>query len=224
MGSVTITKHPTDVTLEAAVIDELTWMPSIDSAHIGVSVEFGIVTLSGEVDSYPEKFLAEKAALRVHGVLGLVGTIEVRNNWDALSDSDIAAEASAALGRAIDVPSGSVQLVVHDHVVTLSGAVNWHFQRQAAERAVRYLKGVTGLRNTITTEPKVSATGLKTKITIALVRNAQLQGKGIAVTADNSDVTLSGKVQTSAERHQADMTAWSAPGVTSVANHLIVAA
>jgi len=217
-------KHPTDAELKVAVVDELKWLPSIDSAHIDVAVEYGLVTLSGEVDSYPDKFLAEKAALRVHGVSGVFGEIRVRENSGNVSDSDVAAEAIAALDRAIDVPSGSVQVVVHDHVVTLSGVVSWHFQRQAAERAVRYLKGVTDLRNTVTLEPEVPATGLKTKITSALVRNAQLEEKGIAVTADDSAVTLTGKVRTCAERHQADMTAWSAPGVTSVTNQLVVAA
>ena len=220
----TTTEHPTGVSLKAAVVDELKWIPSINSAHIGVSVEYGTVTLSGEVDSYPENFVAEKTALRVHGVSGVAGEIRVRSHWGVLSDSDIEAEASAALDRAIDVPSGSVHLVVEDHVVILSGSVDWHFQSQAAERAVRYLKGVTGLRNTVTINPRVEAAGLKTTITAALVRNAQLKGKGIAVTADHSAVTLTGKVKTCAESHQADMTAWSAPGVTSVTNNLIVAA
>ena len=219
----TIKTNPTDATLEAAVIEELKWTPSIDSSHIDVSAEYGIVTLSGEVDSYPEKFLAEKAALRVHGVSGVSGEIRVRNNWSALSDVDIAAEVDAALERAIDVPPGSVQGVVDDHFVTLAGSVNWHFQRQAAERAVRYLKGVTGLRNSITIEPKVSATGLKKTITAALDRNAQLKKRGISVATDEDAVILTGKVRTCAERHQADMTAWSAPGVTSVANQLVVA-
>jgi osmotically-inducible protein OsmY len=218
-----IKTHPTDATLKAAVIEELKWMPSIDSSHIDVSAEYGIVTLSGEVDSYPEKFLAEKAALRVHGVSGVSGEIRVRNNWSALSDVDIAAEVDAALERAIDVPPGSVQGVVDDHFVTLAGSVNWHFQRQAAERAVRYLKGVTGLCNSITIEPKVSATGLKKTITAALDRNAQLKKRGISVATDKDTVILTGKVRTCAERHQADMTAWSAPGVTSVANQLVVA-
>jgi len=219
----TITEHPTDATLKAAVVDELEWTPSIDSAHIGVSVEDGTVTLTGEVDSYPEKYLAEKAALRVRGVTSVAEEVQVRNTWGNLSDTEVAKEATAALDRAIDVPADSVQAVVHDHFVTLSGPVNWHYQREAAERAVRYLKGVSGLRNTITIKPKVSATGLKTTITAALVRSAQLEGKSITVTADNSVVTLTGKVHTWAERHQADTTAWSAPGVTSVKNHLIVA-
>jgi osmotically-inducible protein OsmY len=218
----TITERPTDTALKAAVDEELKWMPSINSAHIDVSVEYGLVTLSGEVDSYPDKFLAERAALRVHGVSGVFGKIEVRDNWSGLSDSEIAVEASAALDRTIDIPAGSVQVAVHDHVVTLAGAVNWQFQRQSAERAVRYLKGVTDLHNTVTIKPEVSAAGLKTKITTALHRNAQLEGKGISVTADNSVVTLTGKVKTCAERHQADMTAWSAPGVTGVTNDLVV--
>ena len=118
-GSMTITERPTVAALEAAVVEELKWIPSINSARIDVSVEYGLVTLSGEVDSYPDKFLAERAALRVHGVSGVFG----RDSWSDLSDSEIAAEASAALDRTIDIPAGSVQVAVHDHVVTLSGAV-----------------------------------------------------------------------------------------------------
>jgi osmotically-inducible protein OsmY len=215
--------HPTDAALKAAVTKELKWTPSIDSTHIDVSAEYGIVTLSGEVDSYPEKFLAEKAALRVHGVSGVSGEIRVRNRWATLTDVEIAAEVDAALDRAIDVPSGSVQGVVDDHFVTLAGSVNWHFQRQAAERAVRYLKGVTGLRNSITIEPKVPATALKKTVSAALDRNALLKKRGISVATDKDTVILTGKVRTCAERHQADMTAWSAPGVTNVANQLVVA-
>jgi osmotically-inducible protein OsmY len=140
-----------------------------------------------------------------------------------LSDADIAAEVDAALDRAIDVPSGVVQGVVDDHFVTLAGSVDWHFQRQAAERAVRYLKGVSGLRNSITIEPRASATDLKKTIAAALDRNAQLKKRGIGVATDEETVILTGKVRTCAERHQADMTAWSAPGVTNVANQLVVA-
>ena len=216
----TPTQQRTDAELKDAVADELGWTPSVNSTHIGVAVDHGAVTLSGEVDTYPERFLAERAALRVHGVTAVAEEVTVRNPRGAANDADIAREASEALERAVDVPPDSVKAVVHDHFITLSGSVTWYYQREAAERAVRYLKGVTGVHNTVKIKPAVSASGLKSAISAALVRNAQLEGKHITVTADAGVVTLEGTVHSGSERRQANTTAWSAPGVTNVMNHL----
>lgn len=212
----------TDADLKEAVADELDWTPSINSTQIGVAVDHGAVTLSGEVNTYPEKLSAEKAALRVHGVTAVAEEVKVRDAWGATNDSDIAREASEALERTVDVPADSVKAVVQDHCITLSGPVTWHYQREAAERAVRYLRGVSGVDNKVTIKPTISTDGLKTKISAAFVRNAQLEGKNITVSADAGVVTLDGTVHTAAERRQANFVAWSAPGVTGVTNHLQV--
>jgi len=220
--SMTQTEHRSDAQLKDAVVSELQWMPSVNSTHIGVAVDHGVVMLSGEVDSYPERHHAEEAALRIRGVSAVAEDLTVRNTWGTASDGDVAREASEALERAIDVPSDSVKAVVHDHFVTLSGPVAWQYQREAAHRAVRYLRGVAGVHNTITIEPTVSTVGLKSAISAALVRSARLEGKDITVAADSGVVTLEGTVHSPFERRQASFAAWSAPGVTGVTNRLVV--
>jgi osmotically-inducible protein OsmY len=211
----------TDSELKEAVALELEWTPNVNSAHIGIAVDHGAVTLTGQVESYPARLAAEAAALRVRGVTAVAEEMSVHSKWSAVNDSDIAREAGEALDRAVDVPAG-VTAVVHDHIVTLSGPVTWHFERQAAERTVRYLKGVKGILNLITITPTASASGVKHAITAALVRNAQLEGREISVMAEDGSVTLEGSVRSWAERRQADATAWAAPGVTGVHNHLHV--
>ncbi len=215
-----MTTPRTDAELQDAVAKELEWAPNVNSTGIGVSVDGGAVTLSGEVDSYPERRRAEKAALRVRGVTAVAEEITVRNLWGAVSDSDIAREATEALQRDIDVPHDSVKAVVLNHSITLSGPVHWEFQRKAADRAVRNLKGVAGLYNAITIEPAVSPSGVQQAISKAFVRTAQFDGKHVTVTADAGVVTLEGTVHSWSERQQANATAWSAPGVTGVTNRL----
>jgi osmotically-inducible protein OsmY len=210
-----------DAELKREVALELEWTPSVDSAHIGIAVNDGAVTLSGEVDSYPARLDAEAAALRVSGVTAVAEEIVVHTKWTQVNDSDIAKEAGDALDRAIDVPS-AVEVVVHDHLVTLSGEVAWNYEREAAERSVRYLRGIRGVLNLITIKPSVSATGVKHSISAALIRNAQLEGSRIDVIADGATVTLEGTVRSWSERRQADITAWAAPGVIVVHNHLNV--
>jgi osmotically-inducible protein OsmY len=184
-----------------------------------VAVNQGAVTLSGEVDSYPERLMAEKAASGVHGVTAFAEEITVRGSWKGVNDTDVAREAGEALERSIDVPIGTVTAAVHNHTITLSGQVPWHFQREAAGRAVRYLKGVADVVNVITIKPTASATGIKTAINAALVRRAQFEGKHTTVAADPAGVvTLDGTVHSWTERRDAEHAAWSAPGVTDVIN------
>jgi osmotically-inducible protein OsmY len=218
----TQTQTRSDSQLKDAVVDELKWTPSVNDTHIGVAVDHGAVTLSGEVDSYPEKHNAENAAMRVRGVSAVAEALTVRSAWGAVSDADVAREASEALDRAIDVPDNTVKVVVHDHFVTLTGSTAWQYQREAAHRAVRYLKGVVGVMNSITIKPTVSTASLKGAISAALVRSARSEGKDITVTADSGDVTLEGTVHSPYERRQASAAAWSAPGVTGVRNRLVV--
>jgi len=217
----TTTLNRTDDQLKTAIDDELGWTPNVTATHVGVGVNHGAVTLSGEVASYPERHLAVRAAQRVRGVTAVADEMTVQTVWANTNDTDISREAGESLDRAIDVPAGSIKAEVTDHVITLRGQVGWNYEREAAHRAVRYLRGVTDVHNLVTVKPRVSAVGVKSSIDAALLRNALLEAKGTKVTADASgEVTLEGNVHSWTERTQAESLAWSAPGVTGVVNHL----
>ena len=211
----------TDEQLKSAIDDELGWTPNVTATHVGVGVNHGAVTLSGEVASYPERHLAVKAAQRVRGVTAVADEMTVQTVWANTNDTDVAREAGEALDRAVDVPDASITAEVTDHVVTLRGQVAWQYQREAAHRAVRYLRGVTNVHNLVSVKPLVSAVGVKSSIDAALLRNALLETKSMKVTADGAgEVTLEGHVHSWTESTQAEQLAWSAPGVTGVVNHL----
>lgn len=215
----TRTSKKPDADIKTAVVDELCWTPGVDSTHIGVAVDDSAVTLSGEVASYSEKLLAAKAVQRVHGVTAIAQEITVRVNG-GVNDSDVAREAGQALDRAVDVPE-SVKAAVTQHLVTLSGVVSWHYQREAAERAVRHSNGVTGVLNLVKIRPAAMAADVKAAITSALVRNARLESKHITVTTDvDGTATIEGTVRSWSERRQAEQACWAAPGVMDVVNHL----
>lgn len=214
--------HDTDSHLRTAVTDELSWTPDVDDARIGVAVSKGTVTLTGDVDSFPQKRNAERAAQRVRGVTAIADEITVRDAWSDRDDADIAREAGEALERSVDVPT-TVKASVQEHVVTLTGEVPWQFQRAAAARAVRYLRGVTDVLNVIMVTPHVSTGDIYAGIRAALVRNALIDARHVTVAADSvGTVTLTGVVGSWFDRNQAAHAAWSAPGVTHVINHLTI--
>lgn len=213
----------TDKTLQQAVLDELEWEPSVNSAHIGVTASNGIVTLAGHVPSYAEKFAAERAAERVTGVKGVAVELEVRYPFEnKTDDAEIAKRALNSLEWNISVPANKVKVEVEKGQVTLSGEVDWQYQRLAAESDVRRLSGVLGVINLVKVKPHASAYDVRQKIKAALDRNAQIEANGISVTSDGGKVTLSGKVHSWHERNLAERTAWSAPGVTEVDDRLTI--
>ena len=214
-----------DVTLRRDVLAELEYDPSIDARKIGVAVEDGIVTLTGEVSTFAEKWNAERAVERVEGVRGIVNKIEVRIVGD-YSDADIAREAADALRWNLMVPPGKVIPKVENGYITLTGEVNYDFQRRAAEKAVRYIPGVKGVINLITIKPKVEAEEIKKtikqQIDEALKRMATVDAENIQVEVQGSEIILRGTVRSWAERHEAEKAAWSAPGPYSVENLITV--
>jgi osmotically-inducible protein OsmY len=216
-----------DVTLRRDVLAELEYDPSIDARKIGVAAEDGIVTLTGEVSTFAEKWNAERAVERVEGVRGIVNKIEVKIVGD-YSDADIAREAADALRWNLMVPPGKVIPKVENGYITLAGEVNYDFQRRAAEKAVRYIPGVKGVINLITIKPKVDAEeikkSIKQQIDEALKRMATVDAENIRVEVQGSEIILRGTVRSWAERHEAEKAAWSAPGVTSVKNYITVRA
>lgn len=210
-----------DRTLKQAIEDELEWEPSINAEHIGVTAEDGVVTLTGHVGSYAEKFTAEKAAKRVKGVRAIAQEIEIRfPNDKKTSDDQIAKRALDIIAWDSTIPKDKVQVRVQDGFVTLSGQVNWQYQRADAEYAVRKLAGIKGFFNAIQVKPKVQASDVKQRIENALKRNADLEASSIKVSVLNGRVTLDGKVKALYERDLAERTAWSAPGVISVEDHI----
>jgi osmotically-inducible protein OsmY len=214
--------HRSDQDIQATVSEELLYTPSIDT-HLGVAVNDGTVTLSGEVGSLAERMAANHAAMRVSGVKALADKLRVRVlGAPGTSDTDIAQTADRLLSLAVDVPSESVKAEVHDHIVTLSGHVTWDYQRDAAARAVMYIRGVTAVANTITLRQGESVSVMKDAVEQAIERNALLDTDTIMVDIDGHELTLRGSVGSFEGRRQAEQAAWAAAGVTSVKNHLLV--
>jgi osmotically-inducible protein OsmY len=211
----------TDGELRRDVEKQLEWDPAIDERRIGVSVIDGVVTLTGEVPTYTEKWKAERAAERVAGVRGIANRLEVRLLGDR-TDTDIAKAAADALKWDATVPADKIKVTVEKGWVTLTGDVNWDFERRAAERDVRHLRGVRGITNLIAIKPGLQPEDLKQRIEETFKREAALDARNIVVQVEGGEVTLRGKVRSWLERHEAEKAAWSAPGVTAVHNDITV--
>jgi osmotically-inducible protein OsmY len=213
----------TDLELKKKVEDELNWEPSVNAAEIGVAVKSGIVTLSGNISSYWQKFSAERAAARVSGVKAVVNELEVRLPTSSeRTDEDIARAAVNHLNWAVPVPADRIKVTVSKGWITLAGTVEWNYQRVAAENAVRHLIGVKGVSNLIEVKPQVSKGEVKAAIEAALKRSAELDASRITVETDGDRVILRGTVRSWAERNEAERAAWKAPGVRMVDNRITV--
>jgi osmotically-inducible protein OsmY len=216
----TTTITTADQILRDAVTRHLAWEPDFDASMIGVSTQDGIVTLSGYVETYAAKLAAERAARKLYGVKAIANELDVRLAHDRI-DPDIAKDAVEALKSHVEVPHG-VTVTVRDGHVTLAGTVEWMFQRVAAERAVKYLRGVRGVFNQITIKPRVSPLYVQKRITEALHRQAALDARRIHVDAEGGRVTLTGNVRSWREKDDVFRAAWAAPGVIAVDNRIHV--
>jgi osmotically-inducible protein OsmY len=213
----------TDLKLRQDVLDELEFEPSVDAAGIGVAVNDGVVTLTGHVSTYAEKLAAERAAKRVSGVRAVAQEITVRYLGEKkLSDDEIAKRALNLLQWDVSVPA-DVKVTVENGLVTLTGEVDWHYQKAAAETAIQKLAGIgTVLNNIKLKRPAVKISDIKSKIENALKRHAEVEAGGISVTVSDGEVTLYGKVDSWNERQAVVRAAWSAPGVHIIEDHLII--
>ena len=202
---------------------ELNWEPSVNAAHIGVEVSNGVVTLTGHVANYAEKVGAEHAAHRVAGVKAMAIEMDVKLAGDGKrNDSDLASAAQGALEIATYFSPSNVKAKVESGWITLSGDVEWDYQRQSAVNAIRHLSGVTGVSDEIAIKPKVSSLLVKSDIEAALKRRAHTDAQKISVDVQGSDITLTGTVHSWSERVLARDSAWSSPGVRSVVDKLTV--
>lgn len=212
-----------DSELRSAVQKELSWEPSIVSAHIGVTADAGIVTLSGHVSNFAQKHAAEHAAKRVKGVRAVAEEIEVRLLPESnRTDDQIAAAILDRLAWNVTFPRDAATVTVERGWVTLTGEVDWHFQKDAAAQDVRRLFGVVGVSNQLTVKARVDTTSISANIRTSLNRSWFYSPEAVTVTAEGGTVNLRGHVHTIYERDRAAHTAWAASGVTTVENDIIV--
>jgi osmotically-inducible protein OsmY len=210
----------TDIQLKKDIETELSWDPKVNAAQIGVAVDKGAVSLLGTVDTYAEKWAAEDATKRVHGVRTVAQDLKVKILGEhARGDSEIAAAVQRALDWNVLIPK-TITAEVHSGSVTLKGRAGWHFQQEAALHAVRYLAGVVNVNNSIAIAPEVTATAVKEQVEAALQRQAKADAKSIHVDTAGGTVTLSGHASSWQSIEDAANAAWAAPGVTNVVDQV----
>jgi osmotically-inducible protein OsmY len=205
-----------DIQLKQDIEAELRWDPKVNPARIGVTVDKGTVSLMGAVDTYAEKWAAENAAKRVGGVRAVAADLTVKvPEPHKHTDSEIAAAALSALKLNVWIPQ-TVTVNVEQGRITLQGEVEWKYQSDSAESAVRYLAGVVSVSNFVSIKPKASAAQVKEKVQAALERQATADARSIQVDTSGGTVTLSGDASNWHAVDDAIHAAWSAPGVTKV--------
>ena len=216
----TATLTEADVRMRDAVMRQLDWDPVVDESAVGVAAKSGTVTLSGFIDTYAGKLAAERAAKRVHGVRAVANDLAVRLRLER-TDPDIAQDAARALELHSLIPE-AVQAVVHGGHLTLTGTVQWLYQKETAERAVRHIRGVRGLSNHITVAPKAAVHDVRHRIVKALHQDADLDARHITVVVSGDTATLTGTVDTWLQRGSAERAAANAPGIAHVDNRIMV--
>lgn len=216
----TATLSPTDLRVRDLALQQLGWDSQVDASGIGVAAHNGVVTLSGFIDSYAGKLAAERAVKRVRGVRAVANDLQVTLRQPR-TDTDIATDAARALDTHLTLPP-TVQVVVHNGHVVLTGTVHTLFQRVVAEKALRYVKGIKGLVNRLVVVPAATAEDIRPRILRALHQDADVEARGLNVTVSGNVVTLTGIVRSWHDRESAERAAMHAPGITHVENLISV--
>jgi osmotically-inducible protein OsmY len=212
-----------DLTLRRSILDELEFVPHIDAAAIGVTIENGVVVLRGHVRTYAEKIAAEHAVQGVKGVAAVAEELEVRVcGAHAIDDGVIASRCLDLIHWDTAVSKESIHIKVQQGWVTIEGHVEWQYQKDAVKALIQQLQGIVGIDNRVVIKPKDSIVDIKTLIEEALARSAELDARKIRVTVHGNQVTLEGTVNRWLERKAVEHTAWAVPGVNRVENHLLI--
>jgi osmotically-inducible protein OsmY len=213
----------TDTELHRDVVDELASDPSLDASRIAVAAHDGVVTLTGVVRSYWQKIEAENAVKRVTGVRGVANdlTVELLSEHRR-DDTDLAAAAADTLDWHSDLPK-TIKVTVANRWITLSGTIDWQYQKEEAERAVKYLSGVKGVINLLTMKSAPNVADVRERIRKELERTVDQEANGITIETSNGRVTLRGSVHSWPELDAARRAAWSVPGVKEVDAELVIA-
>ncbi|HYL38251.1 MAG TPA: BON domain-containing protein [Bryobacteraceae bacterium] len=203
---------------------ELFYTPGLNAASIGVAVDDGVVTLTGTIGSYPQKLAALHAAERIAHVKAVACKIEVRLPGPQVrNDADLAHAAANVLDWNSSVPPDRIRIRVENGWITLEGTVDWQYQKNAAATAIVGLTGVKGVANLVSVSPGMSAENIREQIEAALKRSATIEDRNILVEVREDKVVLHGEVHSIPDREEAERIAWSAPGVSDVANHILIA-
>lgn len=213
----------TDKQIKIDVERELEWDPAIDATAVGVEVKDGVVTLAGHLRSHFQKQATVSAAQRVEGVCGLVVELEVRlRDEDRRSDADIVSAVRVLIQWMGGIRENAVKVTVEHSVVTLTGEVDWQYQRELIEKYVARMRGVSRVVNLMSIATNVVTSRVAERIKDALTRHAEREANHITVDVHGDTVTLRGKVDSMSQRASTRAAAWSAPGVRAVIDELQV--
>ncbi|MDP5021304.1 MAG: BON domain-containing protein [Rickettsiaceae bacterium] len=214
-------------TMYTKVMEKLNFEPSLDATDITVSIQGDgdIVILGGTVESFYEKLAAERAVKSLMNVRTIANeiTVDLSIRYKK-TDAEIAKEVTNAIKSNTITAPKNIQAIVKDGIVTLTGAVDWYYQKSAAFNAINKLFGIKAIINNIEVKPiiVIDSSKVKSQITKEFERHARIDAEKIKVTVEGKKIILTGKVNNYDEIDEAETAAWSVSGVEKVDNKLTI--